>query len=237
MPTLRKDKLEALQQLVGKETANTLLSSLKERDKMADDMGLGYKSLSSLDSQEQQALLDVVLKALGGKEESTDTTTTEKCTPGTKDGKYMASKKAETKAEDEQSADDAEEDMMEEEDDGEDDGEEMLLTMSDVKAIAGEVAKSLSGSMAEMKSMMMKRTKSTNDDDIAETLKEYTEAHLDFNEQLVSTLEELLTRVKSLEVAHGTGHTPSTSRENTNVQQIYGMNPVQHVENWLFNNR
>lgn len=220
MPTLRDDKLKALRELVGADAAGALLSSLKERDKMADDMKIGFKASGELSSEVQDALLDAVSSVLDG--------TSEKCTPGTKDGKYMAKK-----AEDEESDADMEEDMDEEEDMMD---EEMLLSTADVKAIASEVSKALASSMSELKSYM-KRGKSLDGGDTMESLKAYTEAQNEFSEQIVKSLEELLTRVKAIEEANGAGHTPSTSNANTTMNQIYGMSPTQHVENWLFNQR
>lgn len=219
MPTLRDDKLKALRDLVGADAAGALLLSLKERDKMASDMKIGFKASGELSPEDQDALLDAVSSVLDG--------TSEKCTPGTKDGKYMAKK-----AEDEESDADMEEDMAEEEDMD----EEMLLSTADVKAIASEVSKALASSMSELKSYM-KRGKSLDGGDTMESLKAYTEAQNEFSVQIVKSLEELLTRVKAIEEANGAGHTPSTSTANTTMNQIYGMSPTQHVENWLFNQR
>lgn len=235
MPGLREDKLKALQELIGKDAAGALLSSLKERDKMADDMKVGFKSMDGakddLSAQQQAQLLDAVMGALGG-----DTAETEKCTPGTKDGKYMAGK-SEHKAEYDMAEDDGEMDEDMAEDDGEMEDDEMLLSKADVKAIASEVAKAMASTMSEMKAYM-KRGKSLDGGDAIETLKEYTQAHTEFSEQIVASLEELLTRVKALE-ANGTGHAPSQTMANAvkNMQSVYAMTPEQHVENWLFNNR
>lgn len=228
-PTLRTEKMRALQELIGNDGAQQLLSSLKERDQMADDMGIGFKSAGGPMNEAQEALKDAMLQLFGAAPEAADDeATSEKCTPGTKDGKYTG------KAEEEDMGDD-----MDEEDMGEDeevDEEDMILSTAEIKAIAGEVAKAMAGSMAELKAMMSTRKKS-NDNEAIETLKEYTEAQNEFSERLVDTLEELLTRVKALESA-GVGHIPSQSGMNTTgMNALYNMKPEQHVENWLFNNR
>lgn len=222
-PTLRTEKMRALQELIGNDGAQQLLSSLKERDQMADDMGIGFKSQGLADAA-QEALKEAVKQLFGDAPAADDEATAEKCTPGTKDGKYTG------KADDE----DMDEDEMEE--DEEVDEEDMILSTAEIKAIAGEVAKAMAGSMAELKAMMGTRKKS-NDNEAIETLKEYTEAQNEFSERLVDTLEELLTRVKALESA-GVGHIPSQSGVNTTgMNALYNMKPEQHVENWLFNNR
>lgn len=222
-PTLRTEKMRALQELIGNDGAQQLLSSLKERDQMADDMGIGFKSQGLADAA-QEALKEAVKQLFGDAPAADDEATAEKCTPGTKDGKYTG------KAEDE----DMDEDEMEE--DEEVDEEDMILSTAEIKAIAGEVAKAMAGSMAELKAMMGTRKKSS-DNEVIETLKSYTEAQNEFSERLVDTLEELLTRVKALESA-GVGHIPSQSGANAaGMNALYNMKPEQHVENWLFNNR
>jgi hypothetical protein len=224
MPTLRSDKLKALKELIGEDAAGALLSSLKERDTAANNLNVGFKSADGLSDEQQTALMDAVMGAIS------EDVATEKCTPGTKDGKYMATK--EDGEEDMSEEADGEEDMSEEEPDG----DEMLLSGADVKAIATAVAKALAASMSEMKAIM--RQKSSQPDSI-ESLKEYTAAQNEFAETLVSTMEELLTRVKAVEEATNAGHVPSQSSANAlkNMQSVYGATPEQHVADWLFNNR
>ncbi len=110
----------------------------------------------------------------------------------------------------------------------------MLDVVDRMVGTVDKQGKVMASSMADMKSYM-KRGKSSDSADMVESLKEYTEAQTAFSEQMVSTLEELLTRVKALE-ARGTGHAPSQSSANT-LGQVYGTTPTQHVENWLFGNR
>ena len=96
------------------------------------------------------------------------------------------------------------------EDESEDDGEEMLLSEREMKAIAGYVVKAMSAEMKQMKMMMRQKNSSEG----LETLKDYTEAQNEFAEKMVGILEELNTRVKSVEAHIGTGHVPSESLRN-----------------------
>jgi hypothetical protein len=245
MPTLRDEKMRALQDLIGRDNAAKLVSSLKERDQMASNLGIGYKSTEPVNDTEIADALKDALTNLFGETPETETAETEKCTPGTKDGKYM-SKKAESKKkieieledEEEEEGDEEEDEAMEDEEEMSDD--DMILSTAEIKAIAGEVAKAMASSMSELKAElkgMYTKKKSRDDDAVVSTLKEYTDTQNEFGEKVVEILEELLTRVKSLE-EHGTGYSPSSSASNvSNMRQVHNMTPEQHVENWLFSNR
>ena len=125
-----------------------------------------------------------------------------------------------TKAEDEE---EAEEEEIEED---EEEGIESLLTADEIDMLAEAVAARLMSSMDEMKSKMdaldqeMKtrgygRMKSSNDDQVLSTLKSYTESQEDFSEALVSILEEVNARLKSIEDHQKSeGHVASTSLAN-----------------------
>lgn len=182
---LNSEKLKALADLVGPERARALVQEMASTEKSAQEQGTKYKSFGD-------DVTDMVADLL--KESETMEATAEKCTPGTKDGKYSAK---EEKAED---------DGMDMEDDMEDDGEEMLLSEREMKAIAGYVVKAMSN---QMKMMRQK-----NSSEGLETLKDYTEAQNEFAEKMVGILEELNTRVKSVEAHIGTGHVPSESLRN-----------------------
>lgn len=207
---LNREKRKALESLVGADVANQLVTALQGREKSAQADGVSYKAMEPGSDE----LYDMIADILGESEKSA---VTEKCTPGTKDGKYMAK---DTKAEDEE---EAEEEEIEED---EEEGIESLLTADEIDMLADAVAKRLMSSMDEMKSKMdaldqeMKtrgygRMKSSNDDQVLSTLKSYTESQEDFSEALVSILEEVNARLKSIEDHQKSeGHVASTSLAN-----------------------
>jgi hypothetical protein len=207
---LNREKRKALESLVGADVANQLVTALQGREKSAQADGVSYKAMEPGSDE----LYDMIAGILGESEKSA---VTEKCTPGTKDGKYMAK---DTKAEDEE---EAEEEEIEED---EEEGIESLLTADEIDMLADAVAKRLMSSMDEMKSKMdaldqeMKtrgygRMKSSNDDQVLSTLKSYTESQEDFSEALVSILEEVNARLKSIEDHQKSeGHVASTSLAN-----------------------
>jgi hypothetical protein len=220
---LTGEKKKALERLVGTDTANQLIKQLSGREKEAQTSGVAYKSMPSADE-----VADIVNELLG---------TTEKCSPGTKDGKYKGSMRT-RKQEDDMEDDDMEskgygkmrtrkqEDDMED-DDMEDDDEEMgsLLTDDEMESIAEKVADRMMGRMDEMKAMMdgldkelkmrgYSRGKSADSDEFTETLKEYTSTQEQFSEAMVNVLEEMNTRLKAMESSIGIGHTPSSAINN-----------------------
>jgi len=204
---LNQEKRKALEALVGADVADQLVSALQGREKSAQTSGVSYKAMEPGSDE----LYDMIADILGSSEKSA---VAEKCTPGTKDGKYMGK---ERKAEDE-------EEMMEDEEMFEDEGEgiESLLTADEIDMLADAVAKRLMSSMDEMKTKMdaldqeMKtrgygRMKSDNSE-VLSTLKSYTESQEDFSEALVSILEEVNARLKSIEEHQKKdGHVASTS--------------------------
>lgn len=220
-----REKRKALSELVGEDIANQLISTLQGREKSAQASGVAYKALEP----SPDTVVDDFSQALANAfkdffdttpDTAPDTATTEKCTPGTKDGKYMGrSGKAE---EDMMSEDESEGD---EEDASVEDVVESLLTEEEIGLLADAVAKRLMSSMDEMKAKMesldqeMKtrgygRMKST-DDTVLSTLKEYTDSQSDFSEALVSVLEELNARLKSIEeFQQKDGHIASQSFAN-----------------------
>jgi hypothetical protein len=188
---LNSEKLKALADLVGPERARALVLEMSSTEKSAQEQGTKYKSFGD-------DVTDMVADLLKDAEEAT----TEKCTPGTKDGKYGKSAKAE---------DDMEEDDMPEDDSGEEEDDmEMLLSEREMKMIAGYVAKAMSSEMKNLKMMMRQKDSSGTVD----ALKDYTETHNEFAEKMVSVLEEINTRVKAVEAHIGTGHVPSESLRN-----------------------
>lgn len=205
---LTGEKKKALERLVGTDTANQLIKQLSGREKEAQTSGVAYKSMPSADE-----VADIVNELLG---------TTEKCTPGTKDGKYKGMGSMRTRKQE----DDMEEDMEDDEEMAEDD-EEMgsLLTDDEMESIAEKVADRMMGRMDEMKAMMdgldkelkmrgYSRGKSADSDEFTETLKEYTSTQEQFSEAMVNVLEEMNTRLKAMESAVGIGHTPSSAINN-----------------------
>lgn len=207
---LTGEKKKALERLVGTETANQLIKQLSGREKEAQTSGVAYKSMPSAEE-----VADIVNELLG---------TTEKCTPGTKDGKYKGSGSMRTrKQEDDMEDDDMEDDDMEMSEDDEEMGS--LLTDDEMESIAEKVADRMMGRMDEMKAMMdgldkelkmrgYSRGKSADSDELTETLKEYTSTQEQFSEAMVNVLEEMNTRLKAMESAVGIGHTPSSAINN-----------------------
>ncbi len=208
---LNQEKRKALESLVGADIADQLVSALQGREKSAQASGTSYKAMEPTSSE----LHDMIADILGASEKSA---VAEKCTPGTKDGKYMAK---ERKAEDEEEMMEDEEEMAEDEEEG----IESLLTADEIDMLADAVAKRLMSSMDEMKTKMdaldqeMKtrgygRMKSDNSE-VLSTLKSYTESQEDFSEALVSILEEVNARLKSIEEHQKKdGHVASTSLAN-----------------------
>lgn len=207
---LNREKRKALESLVGADVADQLVTALQGREKSAQADGVSYKAMEPGSDE----LYDMIADILGESEKSA---VTEKCTPGTKDGKFMGK---DTKAE--------EDDTESADDDTEEDDEESiesLLTADEIDMLAEAVAARLMSSMDEMKSKMdaldqeMKtrgygRMKSS-DDQVLSTLKSYTESQEDFSEALVSILEEVNARLKSIEDHQKSeGHVASTSLAN-----------------------
>lgn len=233
---LSAEKRKALQELIGAERAKDFEQSLAKTEKSARASGTTFKTLA----EPEQSVDDMIAAAFLGAD-GLDATS-EKCTPGTKDGKYKADAKAK-KAEDDDEMDDDED--MKAEDDGEDDDSEnddeaadieSLLSEDEIAMIADAVAKRLAGDMKEMKMMMSKgygrKSYEGDTSGLVDTLKAYTDTQGEIIEELVKTLEETNTRLKALEANLGTGHTPSTSRGNTvsNVaaeEWMRGLTPEQ----------
>jgi hypothetical protein len=205
---LNGEKKKALERLVGEDVANQLIRQLAGREKEAQASGVAYKSLPSAEE-----VADMVNELLG---------VTEKCTPGTKDGKFKGSGSMRSrKEEDDMESDDEESDDMESDD--EDMGS--LLTDEEMDMIATKVADRMMGRMDEMKAMMdgldkelkmrgYQRGKSADTSELTDTLKEYTSTQEQFSEAMVNVLEEMNTRLKAMESAIGVGHSPSNSINN-----------------------
>lgn len=211
---LSAEKRKALQELIGADRAKDFEQSLAKTEKSARASGTTFKAMA----EPEQSVDDMIAAAFLG----TDglDATSEKCTPGTKDGKYKADSQ---KAEDDGEDDEDDEDMKAEDDDSENDDEaadlESLLSSDEIAMIADAVAKRLAGDMKEMKMMMSKgygrKSYEGDPSGLVDTLKAYTDTQGEIIEELVKTLEETNTRLKALEANLGTGHTPSQSRGNT----------------------
>jgi len=213
---LSPEKRKALAQLVGSDTAQRIEQSISEKDASAEMSGKRFKSIDTVDD----SFIDIITSALKESTKSSFTETAEKCTPGTKDGKYRA-----TKAEEEDMEDD-EEDM---EDDEEDGGGDFLLTRKEMDMIATTVAKKLS---SEMKGMY--RKKSTDTGEMESTFKEWTNDSVELSEMIVQHLEDINTRLKAFESVIGVGHTPSQSRSNVVSIKDKGLSTVEDsIINWL----
>jgi len=221
---LSAEKRKALQELIGADRAKDFEQSLAKTEKSARASGTTFKAMA----EPEQSVDDMIAAAFLGAD-GLDATS-EKCTPGTKDGKYKADAKAKKAEDDDGEEDEDDEDMKAEDDEEDDDSEnddeaadlESLLSSDEIAMIADAVAKRLAGDMKEMKSMMGKMGKGYgrksyegDPSGLVDTLKAYTDTQGEIIEELVKTLEETNTRLKALEANLGTGHTPSQSRGNT----------------------
>jgi hypothetical protein len=232
---LKEEKRRELDALVGKQNADALIQNMLSREKSAQRQGVAFKALDpiALDDINEfanvvsQSMEDEVAETANYKKkhmmEETMEATAEKCSPGTKDGKYSAK---EEKAEDD--------DMdMEETDMEENDMEESLLTENEIGMIADEVAKRLSTSMDEMKGMMSNTPKRTKSDDdaveLAATFKAFTESQESFAAAMVDALEALDTRLKELSEAKST-FSPSATHKNVVVDKDGNMAGLNEVE-------
>lgn len=216
---LKDEKRRELDALVGKQNADALIKNMLSREKSAQRQGTSYKALDPVTLDDIGDLTDAIMQSLEDEQmtakadKAMDEKTTEKA-PGDKrpaemDGEEM----------------DDEEMVMEDE---EGDGEESLLTDYEIGKIADAVAKRLS---TEMKGMGMgygKRTKS-DDDELASTMKAYTESQESFAAAMVDALEALDTRLKELGEAKST-FAPSATHKNVVVDKDGNMAGLNETE-------
>lgn len=217
---LKDEKRRELDALVGKQNADALIKNMLSREKSAQRQGTSYKALDPVTLDDIGDLTDAIMQSLEDEQMTTkadkamDEKTTEKA-PGDKRPAEM----------DDEEMDD-EEMVMEDEEEG--DGEESLLTDYEIGKIADAVAKRLS---TEMKGMGMgygKRTKS-DDDELASTMKAYTESQESFAAAMVDALEALDTRLKELGEAKST-FAPSATHKNVVVDKDGNMAGLNETE-------
>ena len=214
---LKDEKRRELDALVGKQNADALIKSMLSREKSAQRQGTSYKALDPVTLDDIGDLTDVIMQSLEDEQmtqKATDKAPGDKRPADEMDGEEM----------------DMEEMVMEDE---EGDGEESLLTDYEIGKIADAVAKRLS---TEMKGMgmgygsMPKRTKS-DDDELASTLKAYTESQESFAAAMVDALEALDTRLKELGEAKST-FAPSATHKNIVVDKdgsMVGLNETEQA--------
>ena len=217
---LKDEKRRELDALVGKQNADALIKNMLSREKSAQRQGTSYKALDPVTLDDIGDLTDAIMQSLEDEQmtakadKAMDEKTTEKA-PG--------DKRPADEMDDEEM--DTEEMVMEDE---EGDGEESLLTDYEIGKIADAVAKRLS---TEMKGMGMgygKRTKS-DDDELASTMKAYTESQESFAAAMVDALEALDTRLKELGEAKST-FAPSATHKNVVVDKDGNMAGLSEVE-------
>lgn len=209
---LKDEKRRELDALVGKQNADALIKSMLSREKSAQRQGTSYKALDPVTLDDIGDLTDVIMQSLE------DEQMTQKATD-----KAPGDKRPADEMDDEEM--DTEEMVMEDE---EGDGEESLLTDYEIGKIADAVAKRLS---TEMKGMGMgygKRTKS-DDDELASTMKAYTESQESFAAAMVDALEALDTRLKELGEAKST-FAPSATHKNIVVDKDGNMAGLNETE-------
>ena len=219
---LKEEKRRELDALVGKQNADALIKNMLLREKSAQRQGVAYKALDPIALDDINEFADVVAQSMEDEvaEKASD-----------KKNRMME----ETKAPGDKMEADMEEADMEEADAEEADMEESLLTENEIDMIAEAVAKRLSTSMDEMKSMMHshdsaapKRTKS-DDDELATPFKAFTESQESFAAAMVDALEALDTRLKELSEAKST-FSPSATHKNVVVDKDGNMAGLNETE-------
>jgi hypothetical protein len=219
---LKDEKRRELDALVGKQNADALIKSMLSREKSAQRQGTSYKALDPVTLDDIGDLTDAIMQSLE------DEQMTAKATD-----KAMYTKQSTDKAPgDKRPADEMDGEEMDMEEMAMED-EESLLTDYEIGKIADAVAKRLS---TEMKGMgmgygsMPKRTKS-DDDELASTLKAYTESQESFAAAMVDALEALDTRLKELGEARST-FAPSATHKNIVVDKdgsMVGLNETEQA--------
>jgi hypothetical protein len=225
---LKDEKRRELDALVGKQNADALIKSMLSREKSAQRQGTSYKALDPVTLDDIGDLTDAIMQSLEDEQMTAKATDKAMYTKQSTDKAPGDKRPAEMDGEEM----DDEEMVMEDE---EGDGEESLLTDYEIGKIADAVAKRLSMSMDEMKSMMHshdsdmpKRTKS-DDDELASTMKAYTESQESFAAAMVDALEALDTRLKELGEAKST-FAPSATHKNVVVDKDGNMAGLSEVE-------
>lgn len=224
---LKDEKRRELDALVGKQNADALIKSMLSREKSAQRQGTSYKALDPVTLDDIGDLTDAIMQSLEDEQMTATATDKFKHTKQSTD-KAPGDKRPADEMDGEEM--DMEEMVMEDE---EGDGEESLLTDYEIGKIADAVAKRLS---TEMKGMgmgygsMPKRTKS-DDDELASTLKAYTESQESFAAAMVDALEALDTRLKELGEAKST-FAPSATHKNIVVDKdgsMVGLNETEQA--------
>lgn len=214
---LKEEKRRELDALVGKQNADALIKNMLSREKSAQRQGTSYKALDPVTLDDIGDLTDAIMQSLEDEQMTA------------KADKAMDGKATEKAPGDKRPAEMDDEEMVMEDEEG--DGEESLLTDYEIGKIADAVAKRLS---TEMKGMgmgygdMPKRTKS-DDDELASTMKAYTESQESFAAAMVDALEALDTRLKELGEAKST-FAPSATHKNVVVDKDGNMAGLSEVE-------
>jgi len=220
---LKEEKRRELDALVGKQNADALIQNMLSREKSAQRQGVAFKALDPIALDDIDDFTDAIAQSM-------EDEVSEKAYKKT--GMMEETKAPGDKMDAAAEAADMEEDAAEETD-----MEESLLTDNEINMIADAVAKKLSMSMDEMKSMMKgmgkmpMRTKSDEDGELAATLKAYTESQESFAAAMVDALEALDTRLKELSEAKSTFN-PSATHKNVVVDKdgnMVGLNEVEQA--------
>lgn len=237
---LKPEKRKALEAIVGKDVAEKLLSSLKSTEEEASTERRAYKSF------DDSAVADIVGSIMDSltEKESELLGTSEKCTPGTKDGKYKAETEKAEDEEDDMEEDDEEEMEEDEEEDESESSDDMLLTEAEMKSIAKMIAGEMKSTMQEMKAMltgmekkMAGTKKKSADSDITESFKEYLSKQDEVNIKMLETFEEIDTRLKAIESTTGIGYIASKSSDNV-VDTLNLQPPERNAFNlWFGDNK
>jgi hypothetical protein len=209
---LKDEKRRELDALVGKQNADALIQNMLSREKSAQRQGVAFKALDPIALDDINEFADVVSQSM-----EDEVTEKAKQPAAVENAENYPGEADET--------------------DMEEGAEESLLTENEIDMIAEAVAKKLSMSMDEMKSMMKgmhgnapMRTKSDDDaDELATTFKAFTESQESFAAAMVDALEALDTRLKALGEAKST-FSPSATHKNVVVDKDGSMAGLNEVE-------
>lgn len=200
---LSGEKLKELERLVGKPVADKFVSQLETKEQRMKQSDVAFKESPPVDPN-ITALVAAMLSEIAKKE-----------APPV-DAKPMAVEVvSQAPAE------------MEDKDghmEGEMEDTPSMLSPKDLALVAEAVATRLMQKMDEFKGMLdgideelktrgLSRMKGV-DNEVVSALKDFTNSHETFGDELIKAIEKLDTRVKAMETRVGTGHSPSESNYN-----------------------
>jgi hypothetical protein len=230
---LTGEKRDALVRLVGASAANEFLTQLAGREKSASASGIAFKSLGG-----DAEMSDMIRSLLSDFTNSTEKAAAAKVSaPGEPPAPVAPTTEPEKKAAPIDEAADGED--VEEPEEAETEVEVAVgMTPEQLGQVADMIAERLMAQLdsintkvqaidEEMKSRGYSRVKSANDD-LAKSLKSFTDQQTEFATGMLKAVEEIQTRLKALE-ASGTGYAPSMALDNLIGQKSAsnGLSPAE----------